>query len=107
MERILRKNPGMTGQQVGFLALRGDGAYGGYSLYNGFNFALNTATENKLIDAADRWDRDAAGRRWVRPSSCAAAGATDHPGRQPACPVAWQTPQRAFRRGETRAIISR
>ena len=58
VERILRKNPGMTGQQVGFLALRGDGAYGGYSLYNGFNFALNTATENKLIDAAfaKKWE---------------------------------------------------
>lgn len=52
VERILRKNPGMTGQQVGFLALRVDGAYGGYSLYNNFNYALRTATENKLVDAA-------------------------------------------------------
>ena len=58
VERILRKNPGMTGQQVGFLALRADGAYGGYSLYNDFNFALRTATENKLVDAAyaKKWE---------------------------------------------------
>lgn len=56
--RILRKNPGMTGQQVGFLALRADGAYGGYSLYNEFNYALRTATENKLVDAAyaKKWE---------------------------------------------------
>lgn len=52
VERILRKHPGMTGQQVGFLALRADGAYGAYSLYNGFNFALHTAEGNTLNDAA-------------------------------------------------------
>ncbi|MEO8068448.1 MAG: N(4)-(beta-N-acetylglucosaminyl)-L-asparaginase [Flavobacteriales bacterium] len=58
VERILRKNPGMTGQQVGFLALRADGAYGGYSLYDKFNYALHTGNENRLVDAAfaKKWE---------------------------------------------------
>lgn len=52
VERIIRKHPGMTGQQVGFLALRADGAYGAFSLYNGFNYALHTEKGNTLVDAA-------------------------------------------------------
>lgn len=58
VERIIRKHPGMTGQQVGFLALRADGAYGAYSLYNGFNYALHTAQGNTLVDAAfsKKWE---------------------------------------------------
>lgn len=52
VERIIRKHPGMTGQQVGFLALRADGAYGAYSLYSGFNYALHTEKGNTLVDAA-------------------------------------------------------
>ncbi len=58
VERILRKNPGMTGQQVGFLALRADGAYGAYSLYNDFKYALHSATENQLMNSAfaKKWE---------------------------------------------------
>lgn len=58
VERIMRKHSGMTGQQVGFLALRADGAYGAYSLYHGFNYALHTAQGNTLMDAAfaKKWE---------------------------------------------------
>ncbi|MFZ1688459.1 MAG: N(4)-(beta-N-acetylglucosaminyl)-L-asparaginase [Flavobacteriales bacterium] len=58
VERILRKNPGMTGQQVGFLALRADAIFGGYSLYNDFNYALRTSTGETMVDApyAKKWE---------------------------------------------------
>lgn len=51
VRRILRQNPDNEGMQVGFLALRKDGAYGGWSVYNGFNFALRTTLRNELVDA--------------------------------------------------------
>ncbi len=38
--RILKKHPEVNGLQVGFLALNNKGEYGGYSVYNGFNFAV-------------------------------------------------------------------
>lgn len=58
VRRILRQNPKNDGMQVGFLALRKDGAYGGWSVYDGFNFAISTGPVADLKDAGhDRtWD---------------------------------------------------
>lgn len=56
--RILKKHPGVDGMQVGFLALNTKGEYGGYSVYNGFNYALRTSTHNDMVDAKffKRWE---------------------------------------------------
>lgn len=43
VERIMRQNKGLKDMQVGFLALRADGAHGAWSVYNGFTYALSTA----------------------------------------------------------------
>lgn len=51
VERIRRKNSGPQDMQVGFLALRRDGAYGAYALQKGFNYALRTADHDALVDA--------------------------------------------------------
>jgi isoaspartyl peptidase/L-asparaginase-like protein (Ntn-hydrolase superfamily) len=40
VERIIAKHPSVEDMQVGFLALRKDGKYGGYSIHDGFDFAL-------------------------------------------------------------------
>jgi hypothetical protein len=42
--------------QVGFLALRKGGLAGGYIVYQGFNYALCSNEQNKLIDP--RFDRE-------------------------------------------------
>lgn len=49
--RILKKHPGVEGMQVGFLALNNKGEHGGYSVYNGFNYALRTSEMNEMVDA--------------------------------------------------------
>lgn len=51
VERIISKHEDLTGLQVGFLALNKNGEYGGYSVYNGFNFALTTSKGTDLVDA--------------------------------------------------------
>ncbi len=56
VERIIAKHEDLTGLQVGFLALDKHGNYGGYSVYNGFNFALTTGKGTELVDA--RFDRN-------------------------------------------------
>lgn len=50
VRRILKLGTN-KGQQVGFLAIRKDGAYGGWSVYKGFNYALRTGEEELLVDA--------------------------------------------------------
>lgn len=56
VDRIIKKHDNMDGLQVGFLALRKDGAYGGYSVYNGFNYALTTNDfPTAMVDA--KFDR--------------------------------------------------
>ena len=52
VRRILRKNPGMEGMQVGFLAVRRDGTYGAWSVLPGFNYALTDAHGTRLVDSA-------------------------------------------------------
>ena len=58
VERIIRKHKNLEGLQVGFLALNKGGEYGAYSIYQGFDFALHTKADNKMVDAGfDRkWD---------------------------------------------------
>ncbi|MDQ3100603.1 MAG: N(4)-(beta-N-acetylglucosaminyl)-L-asparaginase [Bacteroidota bacterium] len=51
VKRIIRKHPRMEDMQVGFLAIRADGAYGAYSIEKGFNFALRTKDADELVDA--------------------------------------------------------
>jgi N4-(beta-N-acetylglucosaminyl)-L-asparaginase len=48
--QILRKEPGIDASQIGFLAIRRDGAYGGWGSYSGFNYALSTQAGTRLID---------------------------------------------------------
>ncbi len=50
--RIKRKHDDVTGLQVGFIALNKMGIFGGYSMYQGFNYALRNNKQNELIDAA-------------------------------------------------------
>ena len=50
--RIIDKHDDITGLQVGFLAMDKNGRGGGYSVYNGFNYAVQFQDgNNKLIDA--------------------------------------------------------
>ncbi|MEO8590244.1 MAG: N(4)-(beta-N-acetylglucosaminyl)-L-asparaginase, partial [Flavobacteriales bacterium] len=49
VRRIVRKNPDLKGMQVGFLALRKDGAHGAWSIYQGFNYALRTRESLSLV----------------------------------------------------------
>jgi isoaspartyl peptidase/L-asparaginase-like protein (Ntn-hydrolase superfamily) len=52
VERIIAKHEDLEGLQVGFLALNKRGEYGGYSVYNGFNYAVtDDNTGSKLVDA--------------------------------------------------------
>lgn len=54
--RVIAKHKDLTNLQVGFLALNKNGEYGGFSVYKGFNYAVHTKADNKLIDA--KYDRD-------------------------------------------------
>ena len=51
VQRILKKHPGVEGMQVGFLAMNMQGEYGGYSVYDGFNYALRSNVRNEMVDA--------------------------------------------------------
>ncbi len=51
VERIIAKHDDLEGLQCGFIAIDKNGNYGGYSVYNGFNFALKTKNQEELIDA--------------------------------------------------------
>ena len=48
--RIIRKNKDLTGLQCGFIAMDKQGNVGGFSVYNGFNFALKTNTRDEMVD---------------------------------------------------------
>lgn len=50
VERIMSKHKSTEGQQVGFLALNKQGKVGGFSIYNGFNYAIKTKEREELID---------------------------------------------------------
>ncbi|MEL6558323.1 MAG: N(4)-(beta-N-acetylglucosaminyl)-L-asparaginase [Bacteroidota bacterium] len=50
VERILRKHENLENLQAGFIAIDNQGNHGGYSVYNGFNYALKTKSEKKMVD---------------------------------------------------------
>ena len=49
VRRIQKKNPDLKDMQIGFLAIRADGAYGGYALRKGFSYALSTNDRKVLV----------------------------------------------------------
>lgn len=50
VERLIRKHKDMTGLQCAFIAINTKGEVGGFSVYNGFNYALKTNDRDELID---------------------------------------------------------
>ena len=48
---IRDRHDDLTGLQCGFIAIDKNGNYGGYSVYNGFNFAVKTIEGANLEDA--------------------------------------------------------
>lgn len=55
VDRIIKKHNDLTNLQVGFIALNRNGETGGYSVYDGFNYALHSKTQNEMI--ASEFDR--------------------------------------------------
>jgi N4-(beta-N-acetylglucosaminyl)-L-asparaginase len=51
VSRIIKKHSDLTNLQCGFIAIDKKGNFGGYSVYAGFNYALKTSTEDKMVDA--------------------------------------------------------
>lgn len=51
VERIISKHKDLTGLQCCFLAIDKFGNVGSYSVYNGFNYALRTNKDEKMVDA--------------------------------------------------------
>ena len=51
VQRIIKKNKDLTNLQCCFLAIDKNGNIGSYSVYAGFNYALKTNQEDKMIDA--------------------------------------------------------
>jgi isoaspartyl peptidase/L-asparaginase-like protein (Ntn-hydrolase superfamily) len=51
VERLIRKHKDLTGLQCGFLALDIYGRVGGYSVFSGFNYALRTTSDERMVDA--------------------------------------------------------
>lgn len=52
VQRIIRKHKDMSGLQCCFLAIDKHGNVGGYSVFNGFNYAIKSATQEGLIDTS-------------------------------------------------------
>jgi isoaspartyl peptidase/L-asparaginase-like protein (Ntn-hydrolase superfamily) len=50
VERIIRKHDNVDDLQVGFIAIDKKGRHGGYSVYNGFNYAIRSEKHNEMID---------------------------------------------------------
>lgn len=51
VERIISKHNDLTNLQCCFLAIDKNGNIGSHSVYNGFNYALKSADEEKMVDA--------------------------------------------------------
>ncbi len=51
VERIIKIHKNLKDLQVGFLALNKAGEYGGYAIYEGFNYALRDKNRNEMVDA--------------------------------------------------------
>jgi len=52
VQRIRRKHKDLSNMQVGFLAIRADGSYGGYGLLEGFSYAVRTGWGGRLVQAS-------------------------------------------------------
>lgn len=50
VERLIRKHKDMSGLQCAFIAINTKGEVGGFSVFNGFNYALKTKDQDVLID---------------------------------------------------------
>ncbi|MBK9177838.1 MAG: N(4)-(beta-N-acetylglucosaminyl)-L-asparaginase [Flavobacteriales bacterium] len=53
VQRIIRKHKDLGDMQVGFLAIRADGAFGGWALRKGFSYALRTIERTDLVKASN------------------------------------------------------
>ena len=51
VDRIIRKHDDLKNLQVGFLAMNMNGEYGGYSIYEGFDFACTYESHHNLVKA--------------------------------------------------------
>ena len=51
VNRIIKKHSDLSNLQCGFIAIDKKGNIGAYSVYAGFNYALKTASEDKMVDA--------------------------------------------------------
>lgn len=51
VDRIIKKHDDLTNLQVGFIALDKSGNYGAFSVYAGFDYAVNVSEESDLIKA--------------------------------------------------------
>lgn len=51
VQRVIRKHKDLGDMQVGFLAIRADGAYGGWALRNGFSYAVRFGERNELLSS--------------------------------------------------------
>jgi N4-(beta-N-acetylglucosaminyl)-L-asparaginase len=51
VNRIIKKHSDLSNLQCGFIAIDKKGNFGAYSVYAGFNYALKTSTEDKMVDA--------------------------------------------------------
>lgn len=58
VQRIVEKNDSVENVQVGFIAVNKQGQFGGYSIQEGFNFAVYESGTNRLIDAS-YWEEQA------------------------------------------------
>lgn len=57
VQRIIRQNPGLEEQQVGFLAIDSHGRIGAHAVYEGFTYAVHSSTEEEVRNATfeRRW----------------------------------------------------
>ena len=51
VNRIIKKHSDLSNLQCGFISIDKKGNIGAYSVYAGFNYALKTSTEDKMVDA--------------------------------------------------------
>ncbi|MCH2225308.1 MAG: N(4)-(beta-N-acetylglucosaminyl)-L-asparaginase [Crocinitomicaceae bacterium] len=49
VERIIAKHDDLTNLQCGFIAINKMGEHGGYSVYEGFDYALKTANQDEMV----------------------------------------------------------
>lgn len=58
VERIVNNNSSIENIQVGFIALNKQGQFGGYSIQDGFDFAVCESDNNRMMDAPNWTDAE-------------------------------------------------